>query len=321
MKKIRSNSKYNEVGIRKRRKRIKHIIAVIICMIIAIMSAFISFGMFGDNAWDKIYSAFGLADFSKAADAYPLSVSFIDVGDGDSILIECSGRAALIDSGALSIDGTAVEYIKKRGVEKLDFIICTHPDDDHIGDMKSIFESFDVGKCYVTRLSEDKETDSKNRISETLKYSGITPQVLRCGTCIELGEMNIEVIAPLKIYEESNNNSIVLRAVYGDISFLFTGDCEYEAEKDILASGKNIKSTILKVAHHGSKTSTSEEFLNSVSPEIAVISVGDKNKYLPSRETVSRLESFGCEILRTDDSGTIILASDGKKIFEYKEKQ
>lgn len=316
---MKNDSSLTEVAKRKRRKRIKHIVVYSVCGAVAIISALVSFGIFGNNTWTAIYGFFGLSDFTDKPNEYPLCVSFVDVGNGDCILIECEGHAALIDSGVLSLEGTAVKYMEKRNIESLDFIVCTHMDDDHIGDMESIIESVVVKKFYITRISDEKKTESTERLSQALNAKNLNPEVLKCGTNLKLGEMVLEVISPIRIYDEDNDNSIVLRAVYGEISFLFTGDSGEKVEKDILASGKNIKSTVLKVAHHGSKTSTTEEFLNAVSPKLAVVCVGDINRYLPNRETIERINSFGCELLRTDESGTIILASDGQKIYKYKE--
>lgn len=318
--KTKNKASLTEVARWQRRRKIKYIVAASVCGIVVVFSVLVSFGVFGNNAWNAIYTAIGISDFSDKSKAYPLCVSFVDVGDGDCILIECDGHAALIDSGTLSLNRTAAKYIEKRGIKLLDFIVCTHMDDDHIGDMKSVIESVNVRKCYVTQLAENKETDSTKRLSKALKEKDITSEVLECNDELKLGDMTFEVIAPSRVYDEDNDNSIVLRAVYGEVSFLFTGDSGKEAEKDILASGKNVKSMVLKVAHHGSKTATTDEFLKAVLPEIAVVSVGDTNKYLPNRETIGRINSFGCELLRTDESGTIILASDGQKIYKYKEK-
>lgn len=319
--KTKNKSSLTEVAKWQRRRKIKQMIAASVCGVIAVISAVISFGAFGSNAWEEIYGALGISDFSDSAKGYPLCVSFIDVGDGDCILIECEGHAALIDSGALSLDGIASKYIKKRNIESLDFILCTHWDDDHIGDMRAVIENVNVQKCYVTRLAEEKVTGSTKRLVQTLNEKAITKETLDCGSVIRLGGMILEVISPKRVYDEDNDNSIVFRAVYGEVSFLLTGDAGEEAEADIIASENDIKSTVLKVAHHGSKTATTENFLKAVSPQIAIISVGDTNKYLPNRDTVERIESFGCELLRTDEDGTIILASDGKKIYKYKEKK
>ncbi len=319
--KTKNKSSLTEVAKWQRRRKIKLTVAASVCGVVAVISALISFGAFGANAWKDIYKAFGISDFTDEADGYPLCVSFIDVGDGDCILIECEGHAALIDSGALSLDGIASKYIKRRGVDSLDFIVCTHWDEDHIGDMRAVIENINVRKCYTARLADEKETESARRLVQTLNERSVAQETLDCGDIIRLGGMTLEVISPIRVYDEDNDNSTVIRAVYGDVSFLMTGDAGKEAEADIIASKRDIRSTVLKVSHHGSKSASTEEFLKAVSPQIAVISVCDTNKYLPNRDTVERIESLDCELFRTDEDGTIILASDGNKIYEYKENK
>lgn len=266
---------------------------------------------------------FGFDEFSKKADSYPLSVHFIDVGNGDSILICFEEKTILIDTGDFSLDGKSKEYIEHKGIEKIDIFIATHMDSDHIGDFESIAENFQIGEVWLSENSinipENKGSAEKS-FFEIIKSKNIKTFYPKSESC-KLGELVIDTFPPQRKYSEENDNSLVVRINYKNISYLLTGDAGTAAEKDMILSGRDIHSDILKLGHHGSKTATSEEFLKSVSPKYAVVSVGDDNKYLPNRDTIERTENFGAKILRTDIDGSIIIASDGINIKTFLENE
>lgn len=242
-----------------------------------------------------------------------LSVHFLDVGQGDCILIMLpGGENMLIDAGN-SPDGPAiVNYIKALGIETLDFIVATHPHADHIGGMEKVINSFKIGAVYMPGISHNTKTFEG--LLAAIQSKGLKIQRARAGVNIlSSNGLCADMVSPAAdFYDNLNNYSAAVRLAYLNNTFLFTGDMEAEAEKEINA---DIGANVLKVAHHGSDTSTSAAFLSRVSPEYAIISVGAGNSYNhPSALVLSRLRDFGAQIYRTDEAGTIIAESDGYSI-------
>jgi len=243
-----------------------------------------------------------------------LKVHFIDVGQGDCILIEDGTSAMLIDAGNPENGPDIVSYIKKLGINRLDFVIATHPHADHIGGMADVINAFDIGKLIMPKV--EHTTRTFENLLLTIRNKGLKITAPVPGTEYRLGNTSFTILAPnSSSYKNLNDYSVVVRLTYGSTSFLFTGDAEQTSEKEILAKGYNIKSDVLKVGHHGSKTSTTTRFLDAVSPRYAVMCVGANNQYgHPAPETLSKLAERGIKVYRTDEAGTIIATSDGKSI-------
>lgn len=243
-----------------------------------------------------------------------LQVHYIDVGQGDCTLVCCDGHAMLIDAGDNS-KGTLVQlYLTKQGISSLDYVIGTHPDADHIGGLDVIITKFDCGRIMMPDISN--QTASYRDVVEAMDYRGYQNTAPQAGSSYLLGSASFTVIAPVESnYENTNNYSIGIKLVHGDNSFIFMGDAEEEAEEDILKSGADIQSDVLKVGHHGSRTSTSAAFLEAVNPAYAVISCGEGNSYgHPHAETLNNLRSRGIKVFRTDEQGSIVATSDGRQI-------
>lgn len=243
-----------------------------------------------------------------------MEVHFIDVGQGDSTLIKAGDHAMLIDAGDNS-EGTAVQsYMNSQNVEKLDYVIGTHPDADHIGGLDVVIYKFDCKKVFMPDIASDTKT--YDDVIQALKSKNQKTQVPKLGKTYSLGDATFTVIAPVKEYgNETNNWSIGIVLQYGENRFLFTGDAEKEAEDDILDKGEDISADVYKASHHGSKTGSSDDFLDKVNPEYAVISCGEGNKYgHPSAQTLNNFRSRGIKTFRTDNQGTIVAYSDGKNI-------
>lgn len=242
----------------------------------------------------------------------PFEAHFIDVGQGDCALVICDGKAMLIDGGNSGDGEKIVAYLKKQGVSSIDVLIATHPHSDHIGGLPYVVENVEIKSAYISPLVYTSKTYES--LLDSLYEQGVQTRTPKAGESYELGGAECRFISPGSGYDDANNSSLVLRVNYKDISVLFTGDIEDEAEEQILKSGEKIKSTLLKVAHHGSDTSSTEEFIDAVSPEIAVISVGKDNSYgHPSERVLERLGS--AELRRTDLEGTIVYVSEGKSLF------
>ncbi len=260
-------------------------------------------------------SRMSLASGAKAGNtkAAKMEVHFIDVGQGDSTLITCDGHAMLIDAGDYS-KGTAIQnYLQKQKVTKLDYLILTHPDSDHIGGAPVIITKFEIDKVFVSNYEKDNKTYLKliqALDNKRLKYT--TPKV---GTQYTLGTAKITILAPNGEYDNPNDASVALMIQNGENKFLFTGDAGEDAERDMLETDIGLSADVLKAGHHGSRTSTSGKFFEAVSPSCAVISCGEDNSYgHPHAETLNTFRMNGVKVYRTDEDGTIVAVSDGKKV-------
>jgi len=242
-----------------------------------------------------------------------LTVYFIDVGQADSALVTTDGAAMLIDGGNAADSDLIYSFLKNHGIVQLDYIVCTHPHEDHAGGLAGAlnYAKAGVALCPVTQY----DSRAFNSFIKYLNEQDVPITLPSPGDTFKLGAADVTVIAPLRQAEEINNTSIVLKIVYGKTGFLFTGDCEQEEEADILEAGHNISATVLKVAHHGSASSTTQPFLQAVMPQYAVISCGRDNPYgHPHEETVSALKDANVIVYRTDTQGTITCVSDGKTV-------
>ncbi|MEA4815785.1 MAG: MBL fold metallo-hydrolase [Lachnospiraceae bacterium] len=249
-----------------------------------------------------------------------LKVHFIDVGQADSILIELNGKFMLIDAGNNADAETVTNYLKNCGVVSLEYVIGTHPHEDHIGSLDTVIENFDVEKIIMPQKVNSTKTFED--VLTAIENKGLKITAPTTGENYSLGDAGFIILAPNGDYgDELNNWSVGIKLTYGKTSFVMCGDAEEAAEGDILKTGIDISANVLKIGHHGSSTSTSESFLNAVNPEYAVISVGEGNDYgHPHQETLDNLLQKGIKILRTDKNGTIIAESDGENISWEMEK-
>ncbi len=242
-----------------------------------------------------------------------LEIHYIDVGQGDATLIQCDGMSMLIDAGENDKGTDVKEYLQVQGIDKLDYVIGTHPDSDHIGGLDIVIESFDCGVVMMPDYEKDTKTYTDVIAAIDAKNYQITLPVV--GTTYKLGEAEFTIIAPNDDYDDANDISIGLILTYGEQSFLFTGDAEEAAETDILANGIDISAKVYKAGHHGSRTSSSDELLEAVKPEIVVISCGEDNSYgHPHAAILTYCLTNGIPIYRTDMQGTIVVKTDGKTL-------
>lgn len=258
-----------------------------------------------------VFPVFALAD---------IEIHYLDVGQADAALILCDNEAMLIDGGNVDDSSMIYTYLKNHGISHLKYVIASHGHEDHVGGISGAlnFATVETAYCSVT------EYDSKPfaNFKKYLALQNVEITVPMAGDSFMLGSASVEIIGPIS-YEQSNHNnlSIVLRIVYGNTSFLFTGDAERAEEQDILNAGYPLKSTVLKVGHHGSENSTTYPFLREIMPEYAIISVGKDNAYgHPTEAALSRLYDADVIVYRTDIYGTIICKSDGENLTFHFEK-
>lgn len=252
-------------------------------------------------------------DSESALQKDMLNVHFLDVGQGDSIFVELPDeKTMLIDAGE-NYHGEGIKnYIGDCGYSKIDYLVATHPHADHIGSMAYIVRNMDIGSVYMPKAAANTKT--YENLLESISDKGLRVTSAKAGlTIAEESDYTINVVAPVTIDEDNlNNSSAVIKLTYKDNTFLFTGDAEKKELETITA---DISADVLKVGHHGSTTSTTEEFLNAVSPTYAVISVGEDNSYgHPHKDTLDLLEEFNCMVYRTDIDKTVVFSSDGKTI-------
>ena len=241
----------------------------------------------------------------------PFEMHFIDVGQALSVLVECDGQYMLYDGGNVDDGSLVVSYLQSQGVEQLEYVFCSHAHEDHVGGLAAALAYFPTYHVY-SPVTEASTKCFKDFVKYT-QQQGLQVEVPAVGTTWPLGGATVTMVGPVAQYSDTNDTSIVLRIEYGSTSFLLTGDMEKTAETDLVNSGVNLRADVLQVGHHGSSTSTGYLFLNSVLPEMAVISCGVNNKYgHPHEETLSILRDAGVDVYRTDLQGTITIGSDGQ---------
>lgn len=256
-------------------------------------------------------------DFDSALSDPQLSVWFLDVGQGDSILIGCENEYMLVDAGTNESGKNVADFLKSQGVKSLKYAVGTHPHADHIGGLDDVLDSVKTANLIMPDVTADTAVFSD--VLDSAERQNLSVTVPGLGDKFSVGEAEITLLSDTdKNYgDELNNYSLVLKLVYKGFSLVLTGDAETEAEEDILKSGQDISADVLKLGHHGSRTSTSNSFLNAVSPKSAVISCGKDNDYgHPHFETLEKLEKNRIEVYRTDLSGTLLLTYDGENGFK-----
>lgn len=242
-----------------------------------------------------------------------LRVNYIDVGQGDSIFIQLpNNETMLIDAGEAYKSDNVINYLNNLGITKIDYVIGTHPHTDHIGGLEEVINTFDIGSIYMPRASSTSKTYED--LLTTISSKGLKVKTAKSGVVVlDEDNLKLEFIAPNSdSYSELNNYSAVLKLTYLDNTFLFMGDAETLSEEEITSE---IKADVIKVGHHGSDSSSSLEFVKKVSPEYAIIMVGEGNSYNhPYQSIIDRYESVGAKVLRTDLDGNIICDCEGSTV-------
>ena len=242
-----------------------------------------------------------------------LKVHYIDVGQGDSSFVELpNGETILIDAGIPSQGNVVTNYIKNLGYTDIDYVVATHPHNDHIGGLPTVLESFNVGKFYMP--NKEHTSDIFMKMLTAVQVNGCKAVYAKSGlSVVDEGNLKVNFVAPVSSgYSDLNNYSAVLRISFGKSSFLFTGDAESVVESELIASGQTLKADVLKVGHHGSGYSSTSAFLKKVNPKYAIISVGKNSYGHPNVDAMTRIATAGAEVYRTDEVGTIIVTTDGK---------
>jgi len=296
-------------------KKIILISVVLIFLVFSIIKTY--FPQIGLSTWksDINFIASGTPDEAETKD---LTVYFLDVGQGDCALIKTESGNVLIDCGN-SIDGDRISrFLLSHNVDSLEYLVITHPHSDHYGGATRLLDFVDVKNVLMPEVSEELYAEDKAFIYlvNKLNKTEIPFIAARAGDNYKLGNAFFTVLSPSKSSNNLNDMSVVLRLCYGDTSFMFMGDAEEDIETELVNSGFDLKSDVLKVGHHGSSKGTSKSFIEKVNPSIAVISCGYDNDYgHPAEDVLYRLKKKGISYLRTDLNGNIIIGSDGEKLY------
>lgn len=243
-----------------------------------------------------------------------LVIDFIDVGQGDSILIRQGDATMLIDGGTSECKDSLLSFLQSENIDKFDYIIGTHAHEDHIGSLDDVVNTYDFDTILFPKSSTTTKTFENLVLAVKAKNKQFTaPEV---GKVYELGDAVFQILAPnADSYASLNNYSIVIKLAYGDNTFLFTGDAESISESEMMDKGMDLSADVLKIGHHGSTTSTSKKFLEQVNPKYTVISCGRNNTYNhPTKTTMDKLKEANIPVYRTDEEGTIECVSDGTTI-------
>lgn len=239
-----------------------------------------------------------------------LTLTMIDVGQADSFLLQQGNQVALIDCGTRSTGKDVVKYLKEHEISKIDYLFGTHPHDDHMGGMYDVITNFDIEKVIIPEVEKGKVTSNWYlKLMNELSKEHYRVEYAKVGQTYYLGKATINVIGPISEEPSNvNNYSTVLKVSFGEMDVIMTGDAETSVEKEILQTDANLDAEILKMGHHGSDTSSSKEFLDAISPDYALISVGTGNKFKhPCLSTMNNLKDRNIKVYRTDESGTVIL--------------
>lgn len=238
-----------------------------------------------------------------------LDVYVLDIGQGDSILLMGPDFTILIDTGRRERNDV-VPYLVEIGVRSLDLLVGTHPDADHIGQFPQVLARFPVREVWMS--GNETTTLTFERALDAIVTSGAAYREPRAGEVYEIGSARLEVLSPAELTGDTNDDSVVFRLLFGDVTFMFTGDAELHAEHEMVAAGYDLKSDILKLGHHGSSTSSSMEFLEAVDPEIAIWSAGRDNTYgHPHQITLDHLAELGVTVYGTAVDGTVVVETNG----------
>lgn len=304
----------------KRRRTLYRFLIGILAAVGLIFSGVITFGeQLGLDTpnWEQVKASIGAQDQANLT-PFPVNVFYIDVGQGDCELIHTQNANILIDAGENLPENPAkiISFAKQLKIEKFDYVIATHPHSDHIGGMADVLREIPADAIIMPYLSEENIPTTRiyEELLDTIEELNIPVLAAEPGASYTVDGITLTILAPLGQDENLNNMSVVVKMCYKDSSYLFEGDAESSAERAILDSGEDVQADVIKAGHHGSRTSSTKDYLKAVDPEIAVISCGEGNSYgHPHQQTLDKFRELGVAFYRTDTQGTITIGTDGKR--------
>lgn len=265
--------------------------------------------------WDDLYAAAGLAEPPVVEGT--LRVTVLDVGNADCLLVQNGDSAALIDAGENSTADDVLAALGTAGVKELDCVVATHADADHIGGMDEVVRELEIDIFVMASMPEEHVPTSRayQNLLDALAERELPVTEAEYGDCYAVGDAQLTVLSGKREYTNTNDQSVVCRLRFGEHDFLLMGDAGKDTEEDLLEDGVPLAADVIKVGHHGSKTSSDEAFIQAVNPEYALITCGANNRYgHPHEETLRTLEEQGITVYRSDLNGDIVITSDGETL-------
>lgn len=294
------------MGRRKRKKNTKiQLLTAVIVIILGVLSSFLDEGFISENFLTVREDTEGL-----------LNIYYLDVGQGDATYINIGNFDILIDAGSKSEKEKLIQQLEELNIDDFEMVIATHPHEDHIGGMEAVFERYNVKEFYMPKIIHTSKVFES--MITAVANEGIKVKIIKDGTTFNLGNgAQIDVYSPIyESYSNLNDYSPIMKLTFGENSFIFTGDAEAPVELEVVEKyGSDLEADVLKFGHHGSSTSSTEEFIQAVDPKYGVISSGANNMYgHPHREVLSLISEYDIETYRTDIDGQVVFISDGKII-------
>ena len=292
------------------------IFSIALCILILFSCVISVFDIFGIFSWNKLFTYTGIVDGVKPVNSN-FAVYFLDVGQSDCTIIKCDDEVLLIDTGTLNQVYTIRKSLYTLEIDEIDYMIISHQHDDHMSGAIKLIEHYKVDNIMMPKLSDINFVDSLTYMNliNMIGENDVNPIAIESGYSFELGSAKVEVLAPLKQDKELNNMSAIIKVTYGENSFIFQGDSEEKIENQLLNFNIDVSADLIKIGHHGSKTSTNETYLNEVDPDFAIISCGSDNSYgHPNKNILNKLEDHGITTYVTALDGNIVATSDGKNI-------
>lgn len=301
---------------RRRRRRQLLIFGAILLFVL------LCFLLSRSGLWDTLYRGAHLK--GTPVGESQLVVRILDAGNADCALITLGDEALLIDAGNPGFGQEIRTTLKESAVEDLDYVVATHAHDDHIGGMAEVIKTVEVGQFLTSPLPGEKapKTTSYRALTAALRERAVKTAEVTAGMCYTLGDARLEILSPEDNTGDANNQSVVCRIVYGENAFLFMGDAEKKVERRLLEKHVTLRANLIKVGHHGSKTASDETFLKAVSPDLAVITCGEGNRYgHPHSAVLELLDRLNVPVYRSDLGGKITVISDGMSLKTETEKE
>ena len=289
---------------------------VFICLIIVAGLVLEILCFCGVTSWQKIFSATNIVRSVKQQDSN-FTVYYLDVGQSDCTVVICDNEVLMIDTGTSNQLNTIKTNLFMLEIDTIDYMLITHPHEDHMGSASDIIEDYNVSNILMPSLSIEKHVPSStyDNLLNVISENNVNPETVFYGDSFMLGSAVVEIFAPMKQDDNLNNLSVVAKITYGDTSFLFTGDAEEEIEKQILREKADISADVLKAGHHGSNTSSTDEFISTVNPRYVIFSSGSDNDFgHPTLNNIEKFENMGAKQYVTSIDGHITVTSDGKQI-------
>ena len=302
---------FNPLDYTANRKR-----TVFICLVIVAGLILEILCLCGATSWQKIFSATNVVRSVKQQDSN-FAVYYLDVGQSDCTIVICNDEVLMIDTGTINQLNTIKTNLYMLEIDTIDYMLITHPHEDHMGSASEIIKDYNVLNILMPSLTVENYVPSftYNNLLNVISENNVNPETVSYGDSFMLGSAVVEIFAPINQDDNFNNLSVVAKITYGDTSFLFTGDAEEEVEKQILREKADVSADALKAGHHGSNTSSTDEFISAVNPRYVIFSSGSDNDYgHPTLNNIEKFEKMGVEQYVTSVDGHITVTSDGKKI-------